>query len=102
MHIRTTCQHAADLLRERAGTKVGRGRRCLGTGCNGERHIEPTPPPLGSSTAATNATTAPLLPAGRFPFPTMTPVQFQQLLSQLKGTPVGRELLGVVVRPVPA
>jgi len=43
---------------------------------------------LGSSPAATNATTAPLLPTGRFDLPAMTPEQFRELLGQLKGTPV--------------
>ncbi|HEY7280128.1 MAG TPA: TlpA disulfide reductase family protein [Actinomycetota bacterium] len=60
----------------------------LGTACTSGANPVPTPPPLGSSTAATNATTAPLLPKGRFDLPTMTPDQFQQLLAQLKGTPV--------------
>jgi thiol-disulfide isomerase/thioredoxin len=60
----------------------------LGAACTGDGTVVPTPPPLGSSTAATNATTAPLLPAGRFDLPTMTPDQFRQLLTQLKGTPV--------------
>ena len=60
----------------------------LGAACTGGGDVGPTPPPLGSSTAATNATTAPLLPKGRFDLPDMTPAQFQQLLGQLKGTPV--------------
>ncbi len=60
----------------------------LGAACTGGPSIGPTPPPLGSSTAASNATTAPLLPQGRFDLPTMTPDQFRQLLAQLKGTPV--------------
>jgi thiol-disulfide isomerase/thioredoxin len=60
----------------------------LAAACTGDGNVVPTPPPLGSSTAATNATTAPLLPTGRFDLPAMTPDQFQQLLAQLKGTPV--------------
>ena len=60
----------------------------LAAACTAGGSVGPTPPPLGSSTAATNATAAPLLPKGRFDLPTMTPDRFQQLLAQLKGTPV--------------
>ena len=42
----------------------------------------------GSSPGATNATTAPLLPTGRYDLPTYSPDQFDQLLGQLHGTPV--------------
>jgi cytochrome c biogenesis protein CcmG, thiol:disulfide interchange protein DsbE len=51
----------------------------------------PTPPPSfvpGESPGATNATTAPLLPTSRYDLPTYSAEQFDQLLGQLKGTPV--------------
>jgi thiol-disulfide isomerase/thioredoxin len=50
----------------------------------------PKPPSFvpGESPGATNATTAPLLPTSRFDLPTYSADQFDQLLGQLKGTPV--------------
>jgi cytochrome c biogenesis protein CcmG/thiol:disulfide interchange protein DsbE len=43
---------------------------------------------LGTSPDATNATRAALLPTNRFALPDLTPATFQELLGQLKGTPV--------------
>jgi thiol-disulfide isomerase/thioredoxin len=64
----------------------------LAAACTGGG-VGPTPPPdsppnLGTSPDATNATTTPLLPTDRFELPRFTPDEFQQLLTQLKGTPV--------------
>src|SRR5262249_2629515 len=56
-----------------------------GAACSGGSE---TPLQLGNSPQATNATTAPLLPTGRFDLPPMTPDEFQQLIAQLKGTPI--------------
>jgi len=44
--------------------------------------------PSASDTAATNATTAPLLPATVDALPTMDPQGFDDLLAQLRGTPL--------------
>ncbi|HEX9374856.1 MAG TPA: TlpA disulfide reductase family protein [Actinomycetota bacterium] len=52
----------------------------------------PSQPPGQSivlpSPGAVNATETPLLPTDRFELPSFTPDSFQELLSQLKGTPV--------------
>jgi cytochrome c biogenesis protein CcmG/thiol:disulfide interchange protein DsbE len=47
-----------------------------------------SPPQLGGSPDATNATRTPLLPTSRFALPDFTPGTFQELLGQLKGSPV--------------
>ncbi len=64
----------------------------LAAACTGEQQIGPSPPSsslqLGSSPGATNATRAPLLPTSRFALPEFTPDTFQELLGQLKGSPV--------------
>lgn len=54
-------------------------------GCSSGASPSPSP---GSPVPATNATTAPLLPTDVLAFPDTDPAQFDQLLAQLKGTPV--------------
>ena len=59
--------------------------------CTGGDPPSPSPSPGVTefpSPDALNATTAPLLPTDRFELPEMSPATFQELLGQLRGTPV--------------
>jgi cytochrome c biogenesis protein CcmG, thiol:disulfide interchange protein DsbE len=60
----------------------------LAAGCTGGSPHTTAPPSFLVSPSALNATTTPLLPTDRFALPEMDYGQFQQLLAQLKGTPV--------------
>ena len=60
---------------------------CTG-GASTDTTAAPTPSLILTSPRAVNATSAPLLPAGRFTLPEFDYGRFQDLLGELKGTPV--------------